>query len=287
MNTALGKNTRFITPNWPAPPGVYALCSTRLGGVSANSDAGQYASLNLGEHVGDDRDAVAANRSIWQQQLQAQTVFLQQVHGSDCLRLRPDTPQGSVADACATQERGLACTIMVADCLPVLFCNAAGTQVAAAHAGWRGLAGGVLEQVLYAFLPDKAANAAWAAHKNIVNGVDSNLAAAVQEAKIMAWLGPCIGQAAFEVGAEVRAAFLAAYPWSGTHFVAGAAGKYFADLAAIAKGVLQAYGVAVYGNDSTAPWCTYSQAELWFSHRRESQRGQQAGRMAASVCLKP
>lgn len=285
MNTTANQNNSFITPDWPAPPSVHALCSTRLGGVSVNNTNGQYASLNLGDHVGDDAAAVAANRVWWQQQLQAQTVFLQQVHGSDCLDLRADTPQGSMADACTTQERSVACTIMVADCLPVLFCNAAGTQIAAAHAGWRGLAGGVLEQVLYAFLPYKAAKPAWAAPKKEV--LDTVLVAAMPEAKVMAWLGPCIGQGAFEVGAEVRAAFLVAYPWSDRHFVAGAAGKYFADLAAIARGVLQAYGVAVYGNDSSTPWCTYSNAALWFSHRRESQQGRQAGRMAASVCLSP
>jgi hypothetical protein len=105
------------------------------------------------------------------------------------------------------------------------------------------------------------------------------------KAQIMAWLGPCIGPAAFEVGAEVRAAFLAAYPWSAAHFQAGAAGKCFCDLAAIARELLQRCGVAVYGNDSSAAWCTYSNAQQWFSHRRESQQGRQAGRMAAGVCL--
>ena len=287
MNTTSGENTSFITPNWPAPAHVRALCSTRLGGVSVNSAKGQYASFNLGDHVGDDAAAVAANRALWQQQLQAQTVFLQQVHGIDCLDLTPDTPQASVADACSTQEPGLACTIIVADCLPVLFCNAAGTQVAAAHAGWRGLVGGVLHQALYAFLPNKAAESAWAAPKKEVP--NSRLLAVAQEAKVMAWLGPCIGQGAFEVGAEVRAAFVAAYPWSSDCFVPSPtnASKSFCDLAAIARGVLQRLGVAVYGNDSSAPWCSYSHTERWFSHRRAAQQGRQAGRMAASVWLSP
>ena len=275
MNAAGDKHTVFISPDWPAPPSVRALCSTRSGGVSRDSAAGAYASLNVGDHVGDDAVAVAANRAIWQQQLQAKTVFLQQVHGIVCLPLHGDTPQGSVADACSTQTAGLACTIMVADCLPVLFCNAAGSQVAAAHAGWRGLAGGVLEAVLTAFLPENAEKPAWIAPETI----------APTKPPIMAWLGPCIGQGAFEVGAEVRQVFVDKHSWSAQHFAAGAGDKFFCDLAAIARQLLQGQGVAVYGNDSSAAWCTYSNAAQWFSHRREWQQGRQAGRMAASIAL--
>ena len=267
----------FLIPDWPAPPSVRTLCSTRAGGVSQDGVCGAYAGLNLGDHVGDAAAAVAANRQIFAQALGgARPVFLQQVHGIDCLSLDSTTANGSVADACSTQEKNLACTIMVADCLPVLFCNAAGTQVAAAHAGWRGLAGGVLEQVLDAFLPKNSVKAAWAAPEIEVSA----------EPAVLAWLGPCIGQGAFEVGAEVRAAFVDKHPWSASHFAAGERGKFFCDLAAIARGILQAAGVVVYGNDSSVAWCTYSNPALWFSHRRESQQGRQAGRLAASIYLR-
>ena len=271
----------FLQPDWPAPECVRALCSTRSGGVSQESSAGAYASLNLGDHVGDDAAAVAVNRQIFAQALGgAHPVFLQQVHGIDCLNLEASTAHGSVADACTTQQPDLACTIMVADCLPVLFCNQAGTQVAAAHAGWRGLAGGVLESTLAQFLWQKSGfQAEKTAQAAIKNEVASGL-------PLMAWLGPCIGAAAFEVGAEVRAAFLARHSWSAVHFQAAALeGKFFCDLAGIARGILQRVGVVVYGNDSSAAWCTYSQSERWFSHRRESQQGRQAGRLAAAVWL--
>ena len=247
----------FLALDWPAPAGVRSVCSTRVGGVSL----GSYASLNLGDHVGDAPAAVAENRRRLSSHLSAQTVFLQQVHGRDCIALARNTPTGSVADACSTADLNLACTIMVADCLPVLFCNTAGTRVAAAHAGWRGLAHGVLEYTLRSFAPDD---------------------------KVIAWLGPCIGQAAFEVGSEVRAAFVQHYPiFAAQYFAAGiSAGKYQCDLSGLARAILQAAGVAsISGNDSSSAWCSYSNAALWFSHRRETQQGAQSGRMAASVWL--
>ena len=247
----------FLSLDWPAPASVRGVCSTRAGGVSQ----GSYASLNLGDHVGDAPAAVAENRRRLTSHLNAQTVFLQQVHGSDCLALTNNTPTGSVADACNTAEAKLACTIMVADCLPVLFCNTVGTRVAAAHAGWRGLAGGVLENTLRSFTP---------------------------EDKVIAWLGPCIGQAAFEVGSEVRATFLQHYPaFAAQYFAAGiSADKYQCDLSGLARAILQAAGVAsVSGNDGSAAWCSYSNEALWFSHRRAAQTGSQSGRMAACVYL--
>lgn len=250
-------DNNFLTPNWPAPPSVRALCSTRAGGVSLAA----YASLNLGDHVGDLPAAVAENRQRFATQLQAQAVFLQQVHGNTCLTIDRTTAKGSVADACSTTQQQLVCTIMVADCLPVLFCNASGTRVAAAHAGWRGLAHGVLENTLRSFAPDDT---------------------------VIAWLGPCIGQAAFEVGSEVRATFVQHYPaFAAQHFVAGQqADKYQCDLSGLARAALQAAGVAsIAGNDGSADWCTFGNAALWFSHRRESQQGAQSGRLAASVWL--
>ena len=188
-------------------------------------------------------------------------VYLRQVHGTAVQPLDADTPDGIEADASTTEATGVACVAMAADCLPVLFTNTRGTRVAAAHAGWRGLAHGVLENTLRSFAPDD---------------------------KIIAWLGPCIGQAAFEVGSEVRAAFVQRYPaFAAQHFVAGQqADKYQCDLSGLARAILQAAGVAsISGNDGAAAWCSYTNEALWFSHRRESQLGAQSGRLAASVWL--
>ena len=145
----------WLIPNWLAPAHVKAVLTTRAGGYSS----APWDSMNLGDHVGDVPERVLANRAMLQKTIGAQAVFLQQVHGVGVGSLSSSTPDGTVADACLTTQRGLACTIMVADCLPVLLTNTDGTAVAAAHAGWRGLAGtdsiGVLEAVLHAF---KASN---------------------------------------------------------------------------------------------------------------------------------
>ncbi|QXL85817.1 peptidoglycan editing factor PgeF [Comamonas sp. NLF-1-9] len=264
----------WMVPDWPAPPGVRALCTTRAGGVSAPP----WEHCNLGEHVGDAAAAVAANRRLLQTVLSAQgapvrPVFLHQVHGSKVLALQPGVPDGAQADACTADLPGLACTVMVADCLPVLLCNRAGTRVAAAHAGWRGLAAGVLEAALQTF---RAATGSGQAQTAI-------------ESEVIAWLGPCIGPQAFEVGAEVRAAFCAADADAARHFVpAGAAGKFFANLPALARQRLRRAGVdAVYGNDASAPWCTVSNPSRFFSHRRDAVRLGSSGRMAACVWLQP
>ena len=137
----------LLLPEWPAPPGVRALCSTRLGGVSQPP----WDTFNLGDHVGDDPAAVAANRAAWARALGARPVFLRQVHGTETVRLDPATPDGTEADACVADAPGVACTIMVADCLPILLCDERGIRVGAAHAGWRGLVGqgghGVVESI--------------------------------------------------------------------------------------------------------------------------------------------
>ena len=177
----------WLRPDWDAATAVGAVCSGRLGGVSA----GPWHSLNLGDHVGDDPAAVAENRHRFAAVLSARPVFLQQVHGTDVVQLQADTADGTQADACITTQPGVACTIMVADCLPVLLCDVQGRAVAAAHAGWRGLAGqsgvGVLEALWQAWWPQVAGSPDEAARNTRV------------------WLGPCIGPTAFEVGAEVRA----------------------------------------------------------------------------------
>jgi YfiH family protein len=248
-------NARWLVPDWPAPANVRAVCTTRDGGVSL----GRYESLNLGDHVGDDPAQVAHNRDRLRSAVGARPVFLQQVHGTGVVALddaQAVVRDGTAADACTATTTGLACTIMVADCLPVLFADEAGHRVAAAHAGWRGLAGGVLEQTLKAFDAEGAG-------------------------KVMAWVGPCIGPGAFEVGPEVKAAFEAHAAEAASCFrPAPAAGKWLADLPALARQRLRAAGIAsVHGNDGTSGWCTVGNPSRFFSHRRDGI----SGRFAALV----
>jgi len=284
----------WLVPDWPAPAGVQAVCTTRSGGVSAPP----YASLNLGDHVGDAPAHVATNRAIFQRAIGARPVFLQQVHGTQVLTLDAGTADASMADACVTRAPGVACTVMVADCLPVLLTTTRGDCVAAAHAGWRGLAGsdgvGVLESTFKEFCT--------LAH------IDQGRVAT----DIMAWLGPCIGPTAFEVGDEVRQAFVAGSSSGqgqirhreavgrGDPGLAGGmdcfaalamtdggrqdrAGKWLADLAGLARLRLRALGVEqIYGNDSSAAWCTVGNASRFFSHRRDRV----SGRFAASIWLR-
>jgi YfiH family protein len=240
----------WLVPDWPAPAGVRAVCTTREGGTSQ----GRFRGLNLGDHVGDVPACVAANRAQLRSALGARPVFLQQVHGTDVLALQAATPDGAVADACTAADAGVACTIMVADCLPVLFTDAQGRRVAAAHAGWRGLAAGVLERTVDTF-----------------------------EDRPMAWLGPCIGPRAFEVGDEVKAAFEARSPEAAQCFRPGAApGKWWADLPGLARQRLRAAGVgAMHGNDGSDAWCTVRNPLRFFSYRRDGV----SGRFAACVWL--
>ena len=250
--------SEYLIPQWPAPARVRTLCTTRSGGVSQ----APYDSLNLGEHVGDDPSAVAANRLIFEKSFAARPVYLSQVHGTDVATLSSNSGHGIVADAGLTTCPGVACSIMVADCLPVLFTNLQGSVVAAAHAGWRGLAGqggrGVLEQTLRAM--DSLASAA----------------------DIMVWLGPCIGPQAFEVGDEVRDAFTAQEPAARALFQPQCGGKWLADLPGLARLRLRVAGVEqIYGNDGSLPWCTYGNPARYFSHRRDRV----SGRMAACIWL--
>jgi YfiH family protein len=247
----------WLVPKWPAAPGVRAVCTTRAGGRSLPP----YDSLNLGDHVGDDPLDVGSNRAVLAQALGARPVFLQQVHGRGVVTLDAHTPQGTRADACLTREHGVACTIMVADCLPLLFTDAQGSVVAAAHAGWRGLAGegGV--------------------------GVIETLCAALQvdARELMVWLGPCIGPQAFEVGPEVKTAFEARHPGATACFrPAAAPGKWLADLPALARLRLAALGIRqIYGNDGSPSWCTVTNSSRFFSHRRDRV----SGRLAACIWL--
>jgi YfiH family protein len=240
----------WIVPDWPAPSWVGSLVTTRRGG----SSSGVFASLNLGDHVGDDPSAVAANREIVCQRIGARPVWLKQIHGvcvidaGACVEPRP--PQ---ADAAFARQPGVACAVMTADCLPVLLCDCAGQVIAAAHAGWRGLLAGVLEATVAAMdVPGPA---------------------------LMAWLGPAIGPRVFEVGGEVREAFIAADPDAAMAFQA-AGGKWLADLSLLARQRLAGRGVTrVFGGGL----CTVSEKERFFSYRRDGQ----TGRMVSLIWLTP
>ena len=197
-------------------------------------------------------------------------------------------PDGTQADACVASERGAVCTIMVADCLPVLLAHRSGQAVAAAHAGWRGLAGpqggqGVLESVFERFCLQVQSLSCLSAIKS-----EASDGASVIAQDTLVWLGPCIGPQAFEVGAEVRAAFCDAHAAAQACFEprAQVPGKYLCDLAGLARLRLQALGIPrVYGNDSTPPWCTVTNASQFFSHRRDSAVLGGSGRFAACVWL--
>ncbi len=239
-------------------PGVKAGHSLRTGGVSQ----APYDSFNLGDHVGDAPEAVAANRRQLTRTLGARPVFLKQVHGWGVQAL--PCPDGTEADACWSLSPETACCMMVADCLPMLLSDDQGRVVAAAHAGWRGLCGrdgqGVVETLL-AELRRHHPNAHW-----------------------LAWLGPCIGPQAFEVGDEVRAAFCAVDPGASAHFRPriDVPGKWWCDLPALARDRLHAQGVdRVWGNDGGPDWCTVGQPQRYFSHRRDRV----SGRFAAAIFL--
>ncbi len=259
----------WLAPDWSLPadiPAIDAFMTTRAGGVSA----GGYASLNLGRAVGDDPAAVAENRARVARAIGAAPVFLKQVHGTTVLRLHaahaaPDADPPP-ADASISTDPSLACAVMVADCLPVLF--AAPGAVGAAHAGWRGLAGGVLDHTVSAL--------------SEVTGTDPS--------RLHAWMGPCIGPTAFEVGADVLAAFEVA-PLHGDQplfrFQPNEAGepRWRADLAGLARRRLQQLGLSATAI-SGGHWCTVSEPSRFFSFRHERVDGQPSGRMAAVIRLR-
>lgn len=247
----------FIRPDWTVDARVGALMSTREGGVSA----APFDSLNLGRSVGDTPDAVAENRRRFETAIGAPPVYLSQVHGTRVLRLPADEGPHE-ADASFATEPGVACTVMVADCMPVLFAAPQASGVAAAHAGWRGLAGGVLEATVTALCD----------------------ASNCQPRELSAWLGPCIGPRQFEVGADVLAAF---GPSASPRFVSrgpghvGADGspRWLADLPALARDRLRAMGVE---RVSGGRWCTVEERSRFFSFRRDRV----TGRMAAAVWIR-
>ena len=236
----------LVFPKWPAPPNVKVIQTTRLGGISV----APYDSFNLGAHVQDDALAVAHNRQLLSQYLPSEPVWLNQVHGVEVVDAASCTCVPN-ADASFTHQKNVVCVTMTADCLPVLLCDKQGTVVAAVHAGWRSLCDGVIEATV----------------KNMQ----------VSPENLMAWLGPAIGPQAFEVGGEVRAAFIAKDAQSEIAF-APHGDKWLGDLYLIAKQRLANSRVnAVYGGGE----CTYSQAERYFSFRRDGV----TGRMASLIWL--
>jgi polyphenol oxidase len=238
-----------LAADWPAPPAVRVAVTQRAGGVSG----GPYAALNLGDHVGDDPAHVATNRQRLRAALglPAEPAWLRQCHGIDVIEL-PNKVDSPPADAAWTRRAGVVCAILTADCLPVLLCDEAAQVVAAAHAGWRGLAAGVLEATVRA-LP-------------------------VAPPQLLAWLGPAIGPQAFEVGAEVRDAFMATDRAAGDCFRPLGGQQFLADLYALARLRLRAAGVErIYGGDR----CTWTEDTRFFSHRRSAP----CGRMASLIWL--
>jgi YfiH family protein len=236
----------LIAPDWPAPTQVRAFATTRGAGVSQ----GVYASLNLGDHVGDEATAVAENRRRLLEYLELPEAprWLHQVHGTNVVRAQ-DGVRVPAADAMWADARDQVCVVLTADCLPVLLCDTAGRRVAAAHAGWRGLAAGILQRTVQALC------------KSGVAACD-----------LLAWLGPAISGPAYEVGSDVREAY-AQDPHAAAGFCANARGRWQLDIAAIARSQLQSLGLdRVYGGS----YCTYGDRERFFSHRRDGPCGRQA-----------
>ena len=237
-----------IEPAWEAPSGVHALCTTRLGGVSRPPWDG----LNLGMHVGDAEDDVRRNREILRRELAlpAEPEWISQTHGTHCVVLEQDRSRD--ADAAVTRQSGRVAVVMIADCLPLLLCNRDGNEVAALHAGWRGLQAGVVQAALERMRS--------------------------RPAELMAWIGPGISQAHFEVGDEVLAAFEDSVDGAAEFFQAHGEGHWMCDLAGLAQRVLEQQGVTRVLRDSH---CSYHDADRFYSYRRERV----TGRMAALIWI--
>ncbi len=238
----MNKNKHWLVPDWPAPANIHAATTLRRGGVSQ----GSYSSLNPAPHVGDDTDQVRQNRRIIREMLAlpAEPVWLDQIHSNRAVKaLKTASPQQ--ADASYTNESGVVCAVMTADCLPLLICSMDGTQVAAIHAGWRGLLAGVI----------------------------SNTVIAIQQQNLLVWLGPAIGPDRFEVGTDVRNAFLEKSVEFNSAFKKQSNGKWLADIYQLARTELVALGIAkVYGGT----YCTVTEHERFYSYRRDTQTGRMA-----------
>lgn len=235
----------LIRPQWPAPSHVHACSTSRQSGVSE----GVYAGLNLALHVEDSADHVMENRRRLKQQLNlpAEPLWLEQVHGKKVVDAGQVTCTPPQADASYSRHANTVCSVMTADCLPVLFCNRSGDRVAAAHAGWRGLADDVLEATISA-MSEPAEN-------------------------LLAWMGPAIGAKAFEVGSEVRDVFIRQQEEAEEAFTENRPGHYLADIYQLASLRLKKQGVlSIYGGE----YCTYTDADHFYSYRRDGKTGRQA-----------
>jgi YfiH family protein len=242
---------QWIVPDWPAPPGVRAFVTTRAGGVSV----GEFGTMNLGLSSGDAPANVARNRAIVRAVLPSDPVWLAQVHGTDVADLdATGLGERPRADAAATSTPGRVAAVLTADCMPLFLCDRSGRRVAVAHAGWRGMAAGVIENAVRAIGPDAS--------------------------RVCAWMGPAIGPAAFEVGGEVREAFVRDDPQAAPAFAPHVPGKFMADLYALARRRLARAGVEdVHGGG----FCTWGEADRFFSYRR----AQNSGRMGAFIWIIP
>lgn len=245
----------WIIPEWPAPQHIKALFTTRKGGIHCDPRS-IYAGFNLGDHVGDDPDVVQKNRAQLCHYLPDKPRWLIQVHGNKPVWVdaigNDDKPEG---DAAISRRHGVVCAILVADCLPVFLCDEVGSVVAVAHAGWRGLAGGIIENTI------------------------QEMRRSSQSKQIFAWLGPAIGPRCFEVGKEVRSTFIQSDAQSANAFTGdGKHEKYYADLFQLARQRLAKAGVnQVFGGEL----CTFSDADRFYSYRRDGQ----TGRMAALLWM--
>jgi YfiH family protein len=243
----MNRSPDWIVPEWPAPARVHGLITTRIGGVSL----GAHASFNPGLRADDDPVAVAANRAILRTHLPQEPAWLRQVHGVRVVQADEVTGEPE-ADAAYTRQPGTVCVVMIADCLPVLLCDANASVVGAAHAGWRGLSSGVLENTIAAMN--------------------------VPATDLLAFLGPAIGPDAFEVGADVRDAFIACDETADAAFTPLGEGKWLADLFLLARQRLARQGISrIYGGGL----CTYRDAARFYSYRRDKM----TGRMAAMIWL--
>ena len=237
----------WIIPEWPAPHRVKALITTREGGFSQ----GCYAGFNLGDHVGDEAWAVRQNRELLCKHIPAEPKWLKQVHGTKVANADA-LPAPVEADASVARKANTLCAILSADCLPLLLCDAKGSVVAAAHCGWRGLAAGVIEKTISAMQTAPGA--------------------------LLTYLGPAIGPKAYEVGADVHDAFLRSDTAAQLAFAALAPGKWLADLYLLARQRLNRVGVKIIHGGN---FCTYTEADRFFSHRRDGN----TGRMASLIWL--
>lgn len=271
LNLSTQRNSLFqhnlIIPDWPAPKIVQAGCTTRHAFQGKSSPPFQ--SFNVADHVGDNTEHVAANR---QQLPFSDIAWLQQTHSTTIVHIqRAEAFSKPVnADASFTTLSEVTCAVMTADCLPILLCDAHGRWVAAIHAGWRGLAAGIIEKALSA----------------IDSKVNQGKTRGFTKDSTLAWIGPAIGRQAFEVGEEVKLAFTANNPSAIKAFQAiqGEPGKYRCDLAAIAKDKMVNAGVEqIFGGD----FCTYQDETRFFSHRRDAKINGTTGRMVSLICLKP